>query len=93
MMLLTSEIRAQLQANAAARYAALAKGERDPDPVPVVRVRAQANRPGEAGLSALRVSKSRALNADAFRALLFGFGSAGQCGQCRNELHERSPSM
>ena len=37
MMLLTSEIRAQLQANAAARYAALAKGERDPDPVPVVR--------------------------------------------------------
>lgn len=37
MILLTPEIRAQLQANDAARCAALAKGERDPGPVPVVR--------------------------------------------------------
>lgn len=37
MILVTPEIRAALKANSAARYAALARGEREPDPVPVVR--------------------------------------------------------
>lgn len=37
MILVTPEIRAALEANAAARSVALARGERSPDPVPVVR--------------------------------------------------------
>jgi len=37
MILVTPEIRAALEANSAARRAALAQGGREPDPVPVVR--------------------------------------------------------
>lgn len=37
MILVTPEIRAALEANAAARHAAIAQGQREPDPVPVVR--------------------------------------------------------